>query len=90
MPSRTPEPTPAHPAIPLFDLSPIDRTCIKRLIGHTLASIEREFILETLRYVQGNRTRSADLLRISVRSLRDKIRRYRNEGEDVPDSHQLL
>ena len=64
-----------------FGLSAIDRACIRHLVGHTLAVVEREFILETLRHYSGNRTRAADLLRISIRSLRDRIRAYRSQGE---------
>ena len=68
-----------------FTLSAIDRACIRQLVGHTLAVVEREFILETLRHYRGNRTRAADLLRISIRSLRDRIRGYRRQGESVPE-----
>jgi DNA-binding NtrC family response regulator len=67
-----------------FGLSTVERACVKQLIGHPLAHIEREFILQTLRFHRGNRTRAADLLGISIRSLRNKIRDYRNDGEDVP------
>jgi DNA-binding NtrC family response regulator len=68
----------------LFGLSTIERACVGQLIGHKLEHIEREFILQTLRFHRGNRTRAADLLGISIRSLRNKIRDYRNQGEDVP------
>jgi hypothetical protein len=34
------------------------------------------------------RTRTADRLGISIRSLRDRIRNYRDHGESVPDSSQ--
>jgi DNA-binding NtrC family response regulator len=68
----------------LFELSTVERACVTQLIGHTLAHVEREFILQTLRFHRGNRTRAADLLGISIRSLRNKIRDYRNQGEDVP------
>ena len=68
----------------LFGLSTIERACVGQLIGHKLEHIEREFILQTLRFHHGNRTRAADLLGISIRSLRNKIRDYRNQGEDVP------
>lgn len=68
----------------LFGLSTVERTCVGQLIGRKLAHIEREFILQTLRFHHGNRTRAADLLGISIRSLRNKIRDYRNQGEDVP------
>ena len=86
MPSgRSIERTPERPPIRLFELSATDRACIERLVGHTLALVEREFILQTLRDNQGNRTRSARLLAISIRSLRDKIRSYRDQGESVPE-----
>jgi two-component system response regulator FlrC len=58
--------------------------CVGRLVGYTLAAVECEFILQTLRYFQGNRTHAADALGISVRSLRDRIRVYREQGENVP------
>lgn len=88
MPSCQSDETPEFPNVSppaLFALSAFDRACIKRLIGHTLARIEREFILQTLRCYRGNRTRTADRLGISIRSLRDKIRNYRDLGESVPD-----
>ncbi len=68
-----------------FELSLIDRACIAQLTGRTLALIEREFILQTLRYNQGNRTRASNILGISIRSLRNKIRSYRDQGESVPE-----
>jgi two-component system, response regulator FlrC len=88
MPSYTADGTAERPLVrspASFGLSALDRICIKHLIGHTLARIEREFILQTLRYNQGNRTRSAGLLGISIRSLRDRIRCYRDQGENVPE-----
>jgi DNA-binding NtrC family response regulator len=88
MPSYEADETPKHPLVnppALLELSAIDRTCVQRLIGHTLSRIEREFILQTLRWCQGNRTRTADRLGISVRSLRDRIRNYRCQGESVPE-----
>jgi two-component system response regulator FlrC len=91
MPSYGADETPEHPLVSppaLLELSAFDRACIKRLIGHTLARIEREFILQTLRWYQGNRTHTADRLGISIRSLRDRIRNYRDQGESVPDSSQ--
>jgi DNA-binding NtrC family response regulator len=67
-----------------YGLSSIEQACVRQLIGRSLAHIEREFILQTLRFHRGNRTRAADLLGISIRSLRNKIRDYRSAGEDVP------
>jgi len=59
-------------------------SCVRLLVGYTLAAVECEFILQTLRYFRGNRTRAADALGISIRSLRDKIRIYRERGDNVP------
>ena len=81
---RRPPERPSVETGTLFGLSTIERACIGQLIGHKLAHVEREFILQTLRFHRGNRTRAADLLGISIRSLRNKIRDYRNQGEDVP------
>jgi hypothetical protein len=42
-----------------FELSEIDRANIKCLVGHTLARVECEMILQTLESYQGNRTNTA-------------------------------
>jgi DNA-binding NtrC family response regulator len=54
------------------------------LVGRTVADVERELILHTLRHCCGNRTQAADILGISVRTLRNKIRQYLEEGANVP------
>ncbi len=64
--------------------TPAPPAFVEHLIGHTLATVEREIILQTLRYHQGNRTYAANVLGISVRSLRNKIRVYGDQGEKVP------
>jgi len=49
------------------------------LAGIPLAQLERRAILDTLEKTDGNRTRAAEVLGISDRTLRDKIKRYRQE-----------
>jgi DNA-binding NtrC family response regulator len=49
------------------------------LAGIPLAQIERQAILETLKQAKGNQTRAAKVLGISDRTLRDKVRRYRQQ-----------
>lgn len=49
-------------------------------IGHKLEEIERKYILQTLYFVQQNRTKAAEILGISIRTLRNKINQYREEG----------
>lgn len=63
MPSYRADETPERPfASPAasFVLSEMDRKCIRSLVGHPLAHVQRELILQTLRRHQGNRTRAAD------------------------------
>jgi DNA-binding NtrC family response regulator len=50
------------------------------LAGVPLAQLERQAILETLKQTNGNQIRAAKVLGISDRTLRDKIRRYRQQG----------
>jgi DNA-binding NtrC family response regulator len=50
------------------------------LAGIPLEQIERRAILETLHQNDGNQTKAAKVLGISDRTLRDKIRRYRQQG----------
>ena len=54
------------------------------LIGSTVGEIERELVLQTLGRCDGNRTRAARVLGLSVRTLRNKIRLYSADGIDVP------
>ena len=45
-----------------------------------LADIERQTIIDALRACGGSRQKTADLLGISVRTLRNKVNQYRDEG----------
>ncbi|MCE3257234.1 MAG: helix-turn-helix, Fis-type [Nitrobacter vulgaris] len=58
---------------------------IPLLVGSTVDEIERELVLQTLARCDGNRTRAARVLGVSVRTLRNKIRQYTTMGLDVPD-----
>ena len=46
--------------------------------------MERRLILRTLDQVGGNRTRAADLLGISVRTIRNKLNQYGTDVEESP------
>ncbi|MCZ2156918.1 MAG: helix-turn-helix domain-containing protein [Bryobacterales bacterium] len=48
-----------------------------------LNELERRAILAALRSTGGNRTRTAELLNISIRTLRNKIHEYRAEGLEI-------
>ena len=45
-----------------------------------LAEVERDLILQTLKVTAQNRTRAAEILGISIRTLRNKIQEYKEEG----------
>jgi DNA-binding NtrC family response regulator len=53
-------------------------------VGRTLAEVERALILGTLRHCLGNRTHAANILGISLRTLRNKLNEYAGQGVPVP------
>ena len=55
-----------------------------RMIGKTVAEVERDLIIETLQHCLGNRTHAANILGISIRTLRNKLKQYTQEGISVP------
>jgi hypothetical protein len=60
------------------------RRLARRLVGSPISVVERDLILETLAHTHGNRTVSARLLGVSVRSLRNKISEYSARGFHIP------
>ena len=48
----------------------------RALVGRTVADVERDLILETLKHCFGNRTHAANMLGISIRTLRNKLNEY--------------
>lgn len=54
------------------------------LVGRTVADVERELIIDTLQHCLGNRTHAANILGISIRTLRNKLKLYGESGVAVP------
>ena len=54
------------------------------LVGRTVAAVERDLIIDTLKHCFGNRTHAANILGISIRTLRNKLRQYTDDGLAVP------
>ena len=54
------------------------------LVGRTVADVERELIIDTLQHCLGNRTHAANILGISIRTLRNKLKIYGDQGFQVP------
>lgn len=55
----------------------------RTLVGQTVAQVERDLILDTLDHCLGNRTHAANILGISIRTMRNKLRQYADEGVDI-------
>ncbi len=53
------------------------------MVGKTVAEVERDLIVETLDHCLGNRTHAAKILGISIRTLRNKLKQYSEEGLDI-------
>lgn len=60
----------------------------RSLVGHTVADVERELILDTLDHCLGNRTHAAKILGISIRTLRNKLSEYSAAGIAVAEPGQ--
>jgi DNA-binding NtrC family response regulator len=75
-------PPPMVPA-PAAATPPVPRSAAA-LVGRRMEEVERELILETLSHCLGNRTRAAEMLGISIRTLRNKLHEYRAAGVTVP------
>lgn len=57
-------------------------------VGRTVASMERCLIIDTLKHTMGNRSVAANILGISIRTLRNKLKQYEEEGISVPKGHE--
>ncbi|WP_169568133.1 sigma-54-dependent transcriptional regulator [Sneathiella limimaris] len=56
------------------------------MVGRTVADVEKDLILNTLEHCLGNRTHAANILGISIRTLRNKLKQYSGEGVEVPQA----
>ncbi len=56
----------------------------RSLVGRTVSDVERDLIIDTLKHCLGNRTHAANILGISIRTLRNKLKLYSQDGVAVP------
>ena len=56
----------------------------RTLVGRTVAEVEQDLILDTLDHCLGNRTHAANILGISIRTLRNKLKQYADDGVEIP------
>lgn len=54
-------------------------------VGRSVAEVEKDLILGTLSHCLGNRTQAANILGISIRTLRNKLKQYTEEGMHIPE-----
>jgi len=57
---------------------------VESLVGRKIADVERDMIINTLEHTLGNRTHAANILGISIRTLRNKLNQYKDDGVDIP------
>jgi DNA-binding NtrC family response regulator len=56
----------------------------RSFVGQTVAEMEQHLIIDTLEHCLGNRTHAANILGISIRTLRNKLKEYGDAGVSVP------
>ena len=81
---------PLRPVVGDAEFSADEIEAVRRLVGRSIATVERELIRETLVQRGGNRTHAATVLGISIRALRNKIRTYRMCGRGVPEPNLYI
>ncbi len=69
----------------MYDFAP-NAELAEALVGLPVSEVERDLILATLRQTHGNRTHAADILGISVRTIRNKLKDYADLGFEIPHS----
>jgi DNA-binding NtrC family response regulator len=73
---------PEHLILDSMDSEKHSQTAVPMKAGMTVREMERQLITRTLDEVNDNRTRAAELLGISIRTLRNKLREYKQELEN--------
>ncbi len=76
---------PADPAARTAQAAASAAEAVSRgFVGQTVAAMEQQLIIETLEHCLGNRTHAANILGISIRTLRNKLKEYAEAGVNVP------
>ena len=81
VPAAAPVAAPAAPAPQVSDSGPSAPAPAESFLS--LEDLEQKHILDALRKTNGNRTQAATILKISIRTLRNKLNLYREQGVAV-------
>jgi two-component system, response regulator FlrC len=82
-------PMPTSPAAETARAASMAAESVSRgYIGQTVAAVEQQLIIDTLTHCFGNRTHAANILGISIRTLRNKLKEYSDAGIAVPPPQQ--
>ena len=78
----TSAPVPIHAVLPepTFPLAELSQAVVSTVSPANMKDLERQHILETLAKTGGSRKKAIELLGISERTLRYKLKQYREEG----------
>ena len=57
---------------------------VENLVGRSIADVEKDMIINTLEHCLGNRTHAANILGISIRTLRNKLNQYKDNNSALP------
>ena len=79
--SNEPELLPEHLFLEPGDSEGTSQSAISIQAGMTVREMEKKLITKTLQDVDDNRTRASELLGISIRTLRNKLKEYKQEME---------
>lgn len=77
-------PLSASPGGPAQRAAQAAESVTRGLVGRTVAAVEQQLIIDTLGHCLGNRTHAANILGISIRTLRNKLNEYSAAGVAVP------
>jgi DNA-binding NtrC family response regulator len=82
---RTPDGAPLDRAVSVAaHAAQAAEVTMRGFVGRTVADVERDLIIGTLGHTGGNRTHAANILGISIRTLRNKLNQYDEEGHAIP------
>jgi DNA-binding NtrC family response regulator len=82
-------PMPASPGVETARAASLAaETASRAFVGQTVAAVEQQLIIDTLGHCLGNRTHAANILGISIRTLRNKLKEYTDAGISVPRPQQ--